>query len=71
MAIGTVFGYVTRTVAATPGNRSWVAVTAFLAAATVHNTFLVVARGHYRVNPGIEAVNLTLGAVAIKIDQEA
>ncbi len=44
MAIGIVFGYVTRTVAATPGNRSWVAIAAFLAAATVHNTFLVVAR---------------------------
>ena len=71
MAIGTVFGYVTRTVAATPGNRSWVAVTAFLAAATVHNTFLMDAAAIIALIPALTVVDLALGAVAINTNQEA
>ena len=71
MAIGTVFGYVTRTVAATPGNRSWVAVTAFLAAAIGRNTFLMDAAAIIALIPALTVVDLALGAVAINTNQEA
>jgi hypothetical protein len=65
MAIGTMFGYVMHAIAATPGNRSWFADTAFLTAATVRNTFQMDAASTMALIPALAVVGLALGAVAV------
>ncbi|MDP6952866.1 MAG: hypothetical protein QGF53_08915, partial [Alphaproteobacteria bacterium] len=71
MAIGTMFGHVMHTIAATPGNRSWFADTAFMTAATVRSTFQMDAAATIALVPVLAVVGLALGAVAANTKQPA